>query len=66
MQVHGKTDKCSVKNPRSGSHGKEIQKQHCIRGKKKKREIERESWTLGTITVHQVIALLVYDFNLEK
>ena len=44
MQVHGKTDKCSVKNPRSGSHGKEIQKQHCIREKKRNRERILDSW----------------------
>ena len=60
-----KLTKCSVTNPNIGSHGKEIQK------KKKEKKMRgagvgngRESSTLRTIKVHQVVALLVYDLEL--
>ena len=55
--------KCSVTNPNIGSHGKEIQKKRNEKGGGGGGN-ERESSTLRTIKVRQVIALLVYDLEL--
>ena len=59
-----KLTKCSVTNPNIGSHGKEIQKKRKEKGGGGGGGNERESSTLRTIKVRQVIALLVYDLEL--